>query len=493
MTSSQAAVRIGRQTPRLEALPLFHTSAGDDAVDLAAVAGLTMDDWQEHVLRGSLGERKDGRWSAFEVGLVVPRQNGKNAVLEARELAGLFLFGESLIIHTAHQFKTAREAFDKILRRIRTSPELVDQVLGYEGDPYAQMDGIKTGSGNEGIELKNGNRLRVFARSLGGGRGFSGDLVIFDEAYSLGVDEIAAMLPTMAAKSMDGNPQLWYTSSAGMPASTVLADLRARGTSEDSGRLAYFEWSCEPDADPEDPASWYEANPGLGVRIAEEFVLNEYEALKESGLEQFKRERLGIWSEIGAETLIPAHVWGACVDESSRPGDLLVFGVDVPPSRDTAVISLASVRSDGMTHIEVIDQRAGTSWVAPRLRELVDKWSPAGVFMDEGGAVGTLIPDLRRERVKHNAVSRAEYARACGLMLDGIRQGSVRHVDDPVLNGAVDSAKTKGYGDTLWIWDRKNAAADVSPMVAATLALHGVQSKARKQARSNRGRVVVLS
>jgi predicted amidohydrolase YtcJ len=61
-----------------------------EAVELAASAGLVLDDWQQHVLVSALGERPDalGTWAAFEVGLVVPRQCGKGGVLEARELAG---------------------------------------------------------------------------------------------------------------------------------------------------------------------------------------------------------------------------------------------------------------------------------------------------------------------------------------------------------------------------------------------------------------------
>jgi hypothetical protein len=67
-----------------------------------------LDPWQRFVLDRALGESKDGKWSAFEVGLVVPRQNGKGSILEARELAGLFLFDERLILHSAHEFETAR-------------------------------------------------------------------------------------------------------------------------------------------------------------------------------------------------------------------------------------------------------------------------------------------------------------------------------------------------------------------------------------------------
>jgi hypothetical protein len=62
-------------------------------------------------LDGALGVRADGKWSAFEVGLVVSRQNGKGGILEARELLGLFELGERLIVHSAHQFDTSMEAF----------------------------------------------------------------------------------------------------------------------------------------------------------------------------------------------------------------------------------------------------------------------------------------------------------------------------------------------------------------------------------------------
>lgn len=64
-----------------------------------------LDEWQRFALDCMLGERADGKWAAFETALIVPRQNGKGSVLEARELAGLFLFGEQLILHSAHEFQ----------------------------------------------------------------------------------------------------------------------------------------------------------------------------------------------------------------------------------------------------------------------------------------------------------------------------------------------------------------------------------------------------
>jgi phage terminase large subunit-like protein len=87
------------------------SSAGSEAVDLAASVGLYLTPWQQWVLDQGLSEDASGKWAAFEVALIVARQNGKNAVLEALELAALFLFGDRLIVHSAHQFATAFEHF----------------------------------------------------------------------------------------------------------------------------------------------------------------------------------------------------------------------------------------------------------------------------------------------------------------------------------------------------------------------------------------------
>src|SRR5499427_4923258 len=97
--------------PRLLVAPDYRSSAGQEAIELAQLAGLYLDPWEALVLEHALGEGDDGRWAAAEVGLCVPRQNGKNAVLEARELAGLFLLDEHLTIHSAQHFKTAKEHF----------------------------------------------------------------------------------------------------------------------------------------------------------------------------------------------------------------------------------------------------------------------------------------------------------------------------------------------------------------------------------------------
>jgi len=69
-------ILYGIQEPRIQLVPPARWSLGDDAIELAATAGLILDPWQQLVLRGSMGELAPDQWAAFEVGLIVSRQNG---------------------------------------------------------------------------------------------------------------------------------------------------------------------------------------------------------------------------------------------------------------------------------------------------------------------------------------------------------------------------------------------------------------------------------
>ena len=77
------------------------------------------------MLDQGLGRRDDRMWAAFEVGADrVAGRTARAAILEALELAALFLddFGANLILHSAHEFKTAAEAFLRIRSLIADNP-----------------------------------------------------------------------------------------------------------------------------------------------------------------------------------------------------------------------------------------------------------------------------------------------------------------------------------------------------------------------------------
>lgn len=463
MTNSPASAVRGAQRPRVELIPTAaYTDLGDDAVALCSAVGLVLDPWQEHVVRGMLGERLDRRFSAPQVGVVVPRQQGKGVILEARALAGLFLLEERYIIWTAHELKTAQAAFLRLRGWIDGSPEL-----------SAMVRQMYTGNTENSIVLNDGRTLRFLARTHGSGRGLTADALILDEAYALKQGELAALMPTIATSE---NPQTIYTSSAGMPNSEVLASVRERGMNPKTKGLAYFEWSAEDDADPDDMRALAQANPGLGTRLSLDHVASERAAMDD---ETFKRERLGIWAKIGGDSAIPEASWAACLDHDSVAGQRVVFAVDVPPARDVATIAAVSERSDGVRHVEVVDRRAGVSWVPSRLRELRDRWSPLAIVLDEGSAAGALMPAVKREGVRTVPLSMKSYGQACAGVFDAVQQGQLAHTGQAELDDAVAGAQVKGMGESLWKWDRRSPVSDISPLIAVTHAWHGLTAKAR--------------
>ncbi|QPE05303.1 hypothetical protein IT882_04340 [Microbacterium schleiferi] len=475
--SSLTDARQGSQVPRVEFYPPYFSTAADDAIDLAAIAGLFLDPWQERVLRGSLGEREDGRWTAFRTCLVVPRQNGKNAILEARELAGLFLFGEKVIVHTAHEYKTANEAMTSMMARLRSTPELLEYVEGIEDaeldDDARRVPGMRTGN-KPGVTLKNGNRLLYAARSKGSGRGFTGDLVVLDEAYALTLDEMAALLPTMAARSMQGNPQVWFTSSAGMPESTQLAALRKLAMDESADRLAYYEWSVPDDTASDDVDAWYDANPGLGIRISEEYVRDEFDTLaKNTGSdEQFRRERLGIWAPLGRDAVFNPDVWAAAgVDDDIVGARVPTF--DVTNDRSWATAAWTGCNGAGQVQVELVKHDRSPHWVVPWFGELFERnpRMPRRVYCAPGGQAAVMADTFERAGIELVVLSRQDYATSCAEFYDGVTSTPPvivhRAAGQLPLDVAVGGAAWSS-GDAR-VWDVRKSTSIISPLVAASI------------------------
>lgn len=496
MTTSHPDGLHGAQRPRILNLPTSRTSAGEDAIDLAASAGLICDPWQEFVLDGALGEADDGTWSAFEIGLIVARQNGKGSIIEARELAGLYLFHEELMLHSAHEFATAQEAFLRIKFLVEQNDDLykrVDRIRsahGSEGIELLPTPTIITGSGAEQVSKGRAPRLRFVARTGGSGRGFSGDTVILDEAFKLPERVVAALMPTMSARP---NPQVWYTSSAvdqeEHADGRVLARIRRRGMTGDDPSLAYFEWSPpEEDYDPKqpeimatDPQAWAQANPGLGIRISAEHIEREQRSMAPK---TFAVERLSIgdWpDDNGDDGPITRTQWAALLDEDSQPGEDVAFAAEVSLHREWSSIAVWSVRGDELGHSEVIDRRPGTDWLVERLVELRDRWNPIAVGVDGKGPTLSLVHDIEQGGIKRPedpekpkrgdlaVLSLPEMAAAYGQILDAVAQQSFRHRGQPDLDAAVLGAQPRPVGD-VEVWGRKNTDTEISPITAVTVA-----------------------
>lgn len=484
----------GQAPPRIRHAPSVRANAWEDVSDLAASLGLQLDEWQEEVLRAAMGERADGRWAARQVGVSTPRQNGKTMLIVARVLAGLLLFDEQIIIVSAHRQDTAREVFFRLVQIIEDNPSLESRV-----------DFIARSEMREFIRMKTGQEVRFKARSSGSGRGFSCDCLLLDEAQILNAAAWSAILPTMSARP---NPQVWLLGTPPTPQDDgeVFTRLRHAGVEGKEHRVAYLEWSAEPTDDFDDPATWAKANPAYGVRIDYEAIAAERAAMTD---DQFARERLGIWDEVAVKGVIPGPSWRDQADERSLAADLLALGVECGPDLAWASVALAGQRADGDWHIELDEDQhtrgRGTAWLVPHLEALISA-NPQirAVVVDVAGPVAALLEQykpgrwrFKGTRLEVTPVKVSELGAGCSRVLDGIVTGWLWHIGQPQLTTAALAAGKRALGDTgMWVWSRKTAESDITPIQAATLALIGAQmERPRKPARkaSSSGKVVILS
>ncbi len=418
--------------------------------------------------------------------MIVPRQDGKGAILEARQLAGLFLFDwERLIIHTAHEFKTAEESFLRLAQLVEDSP------LRHRLAPR----GIRTGRGQEAILLKDGSRVKFLARSKKSGRGFTSDLLIYDEAMVLDPATVGASGPSQSARP---NPQTIYTATAGDQHAEVLAQVREQGI-EGTPKLAYVEYSAgDPDdhtgedVDLDDRDQWLQANPAMwgdSPRMTVEAVEEDRRMMDE---ENFARERLCLWWVGKRVAVIHPDHWAGLVAGGSKPNrESIAFAVDMPPERDRASIAVASDLGD-RRHWELVAYRKGTAWVVDELVRLDEAWQPSWIAVDPSSPAGSLIDEITVALKDAGSpvlpVRGSDLKAACGQFMDRVTDRSVvvHDMHTNVLAGSVDALRKRNYPDGGFTFLRRDTTSDISPIMAIALANHALGKPAKKKRKTGR-------
>lgn len=490
------------QAPRTRVAPRAAKTYGDIAANFAGDYGLTPDPWQQIVLDDWLGE-KGGKWSSLTCGLSVPRQNGKNALIEIRELFGMVGRGEK-ILHTAHEVKTARKAFKRLQHFFGTQKN--DPAAKFP-ELNARVEDVRNVNGQEAIYLKNGGSVEVVARSKNSARGFTVDVLIMDEAQEMGEDDLEAMMPTTSS-APTGNPQWIFTGTPPGPNANgeIFTRVRNEAIGGKSVRLSWHEWSAEPDVDLDDREVWRLVNPALiNGRLQFEVIEGERARFSEDG---FARERLGVWASASSERgVIPFDAWQGRRDDGSLAVDRFTAGIEVGPDLAHASVSIAGQRVDGDWHIDLAENRSGGAWIVGYVKQLVEA-NPQirGVVGDVGGPLAALLETKARSGrtryyltgagVEVMPLAVKELGAACTQMLAAVVAGTVHHVGATQMDTAVKVAGKRALGDTgMWVYSRKSATSDITPIQSATYALWGAQNDNVKRPTSrpeDDGSVVVL-
>lgn len=441
----------GQAPPRVRHAPSVRSNSWEDVADLSASLGVTLDEWQEATLEAAMGERADGRWAARIVGVSAPRQQGKSQLIVARALAGVLLFDEQTIICSAHQADTAREVFQRLLDVIEANSFLEKRV-----------DSVMKAVNREHIRFSNGQVIKMKARSVSGGRGFSCDCLLLDEAQILGKPAWSSILPTMSARD---NPQAWLLGTPPTPQDDgeVFSQIREQGVSGTGSRLAYVEWSADPSDDFDAAETWAKANPAYGSRISHEAIEAERSSMDD---EQFALERLGIWDTRAATAAFGPGNWEACA--AAEVSGLALGALGVAADRDLGRYAVLGAALDGdVVQVKPLFSGPNRADAVAFVVDMHEKHD-APVAIDGRGPAAVLIQELEQCGVVVTTLKTPDVLDACAGISTAVPEQRLRHADYPELNSAVANAKKRDVGDR-WAWGRKGDDT-VAQLEAATFA-----------------------
>jgi hypothetical protein len=451
MTSSDSWLpcppRFG--TPRR----LDRPTRGVDLAKFAAALGTRLMPWQQHVADVALEvDPATGRLAYRRVILTVPRQSGKTTLMLAMFLHRMLGMGSPQVASYA-----AQNGLDA---RMRLQREWHKQAL--QGSPALRDTYTPSwATGAEALLFHNGSRLQVVAGTEKSGHGQTLDLAMVDEAFAQRDGRLEqALSPAMVTRP---EPQLWFISTAGSPTDTWFREKVERGRESVDGSqgLAFFEWSAPDDADIHDRAAWRACMPALGHTISEAVVAAECLGMAP---DEFRRAYLNQWVDRGSDGAFEPSAWAELADPQAERGAQPVFAVAGAPDGSWTAIAVAWHRPDGLAQVMMADYRPGTSWVEQRVAEL-RQWQ-GRVLVDT--ASRALVADATR-------LSEQDQALADTALATAVEGRTVRHGNQPELNVAERAAGWVASGNTRRL--NPKGSKDISPLRAAALALHGLNSQ----------------
>lgn len=465
----------GRQLPHDESILEGSIELGEKAIELARRAGTKSMPWQVRAQHAILSTAPDGTWTHPDCCLIVPRQNGKSEILILRCLFGLFKLGER-IVYTAQRWRTAEDAYKRLLEIIESRPSLKNRVVK------------KTCSqGQAVIKLASGAEITFCTRSNDSGRGLTViDLIIYDEAYNLTDGEIAALSFTQMASL---NPQTIYASSAVNQEQHanghVLAGIRRLGLAKGEG-LYFAEYMAPEEMPRTDEATWQYANPSYGVVQTAAKVRKIMRGMNTSaGRKSFDVEALGRgdWpkDEDDVEGVIPAGVWKSMENSSPTLRGPIALALDMTPDRKWLSIGAAQRTDEDRIHVEVGFHSAPTPQIIAIIAKLIARWDPCALIIDRQSPAMSLVPDLLNADIEAETTTATQMVQACGGFYDDAIAQLLDHTGDPLLEEALAGATQRELPGGGWAWKRTGPT-PIAPLVAVSLAHYGLVTYGTKVA-----------
>lgn len=411
-------------------------------------------------------EAVDGDVPLYDsVTALIPRRSSKTTSVWAILLGRGALVRDFRAIYTAQDGTRAGQQFRSFMR-----------LLQQQGHEDSGLVKLSWSNGRETIEFPETNaRIWVVAPRSGNYRGEAADLLVFDEAGELDLDKSAdileGVLPLMDTRPMG---QVIF---AGTPA-TQRAGLfwdRLVEAREDPALYGIVDYSIDDATDP-----WSEdgelrqdvllaTHPGLTSGLTT--LTKMLKRAKQMERASFEREYLCRFPYSSDTRAISAEDWEALerVRVAERPSRF-TLAFDCAPDGSSAALVAAWRDEDGNPHVEVVEHRAGTKWIAKTVAEM--SRAAAAVVYDGIGANALPAEQIaqRRDGTKGTGLKYADVLAAVALLNTEITAHRLRTPEDPAMDAAAEAAVWRST-ERGRMFGRSTALGDVTPLVAAALAL----------------------
>ncbi|MGD7002723.1 terminase large subunit domain-containing protein [Corynebacterium halotolerans] len=262
---------------------------------------------------------------------VIPRGNGKSGIAAAIALHHVFMSGieGARCIIVAQDERSAMRLLTTAKRMVQMNPELDSRCKIYS-------DRIEVPGSNSSIVALPGEAHRI--------EGEDATLAIIDEVGIVRKEAFAAAILSTGKDEFGKVLAIGTPSPARWREASPLWELVVEGRSNrDDPTFSLVEFGVDAKRPISDPETWREANPAYDDWLTEANVRNQLPP-KTSELE-FRRARLGQWSEQSSEPAFNAEKWEECGREGVMipPGSRVVLAFDGSSSDDSTAIVVGSV------------------------------------------------------------------------------------------------------------------------------------------------------
>lgn len=458
------------------------TSLGFAVADFAVWVGRPLDPWQRWLVIHAMELLPDGRPRFRQVLVLVARQNGKTELLVVLSLFWLAVQQVPLVLGTSTKLDYAAESWRKAIKLAKSHPDL-RSLIPPKGVRRANGEQQLTFAESGDVEGEDACRYKIAASNDEGGRSLTVHRLVEDELRQH--HDWSAHEAAENAMNAVPDAQSWAISNAGELRSVVLNSMRAsalehleKGDGDD--RLGLFEWSAPEGAEVDDPAALAAANPNLGHRIDPDALMGKAIRAKAAGGEQEAKFRTEVLCQ-SVRSLTPPKItqkaWDAVLDATGSWDGQFVVAYDVAMDSAASAVAVAGRRGDGRIQVEVLRHAPGTDWVAAFVASAAARHGGAAVVRANDYATNRAIaPALTRAGWDVDLVGVGDFAAGCAWLAQAVADEQVTHLADPALAAALDDAATAVVGDGAWRWARKDSEADISPLVAVTIAGHGLDA-----------------